>query len=112
MDGVVSEQVFHIIFLRLPAWVRGQSTGSFVSFSIDVLFIFRLWYGPATEESTVEELQMLGGPVQWMNVKTITTMLTEKVVQGEGFWWLRSLRCHSAVVTMMSGKRWRLLEIK
>jgi hypothetical protein len=40
---------------------------------------------------------MLHGPAQWGNVEAITTMLTEKVIQGEWLWWLRCLWCHSAV---------------
>jgi hypothetical protein len=40
----------------------------------------RLWYTLTTDESTFEELEMLGGPVQWLDVKTIMAMLPEKVV--------------------------------
>jgi hypothetical protein len=32
------------------------------------------------DESTFEELEMLGGPVQWLDVKTIMTMPSEKVI--------------------------------
>jgi hypothetical protein len=40
----------------------------------------RLWCTLTTDESTFEELEMLGGPVQWLDVKTIMAMLPEKVI--------------------------------
>jgi hypothetical protein len=43
----------------------------------------RLWCRRARDESTFEELYMLRGPAQWGNVEAITTMPTEKVIQGE-----------------------------
>jgi hypothetical protein len=46
----------------------------------------RLWYRRARDESTFEELYMLRGPAQWGNVEAITTMPTEKVIQGEWLW--------------------------
>jgi hypothetical protein len=42
---------------------------------------------------------MLGGPVQWLDIKAITVMLTEEAIQGERLRWLRYLRCHSALMT-------------
>ena len=40
----------------------------------------RLWRTPTMDESTFEELEMLGGPVQWLDVKTIMAMPSEKVI--------------------------------
>ena len=51
----------------------------------------RLWCTLATDESTFEELEMLGGPVQWLDVKTIMAMLPEKVIQRKRLWRLRCL---------------------
>ena len=40
----------------------------------------RLWYTLTTDKSAFEELEMLGGPVQWLDVKTIMAMLPDKVI--------------------------------
>ena len=56
----------------------------------------RLWCTLATEESAFEELEMLGGPVQWLDVKTIMAMLPEKVIQRKWLWRLRCLY-HSCI---------------
>ena len=40
----------------------------------------RLWCTLTTDESTFEELEMLGGPVQWLDVKTIMAMPSDKVI--------------------------------
>ena len=39
----------------------------------------RLWT-LATDESTFEELEMLGGPVQWLDVKMIMVVAAEMFV--------------------------------
>jgi len=65
----------------------------------------RLWCTLATDESTFEELEMLGGPVQWLDVKTIMAMLPEKVIQRKWLWRLKCLWYHSCLDNRTSSRQ-------